>query len=212
MRLARTLILVLAATAACTAAHATHVTIEVKTAAGAAAVNAVVVVDAQTAVAAPARDRAVVDQVNKQFDPQINIVRTGSTIVFPNHDQIHHQVYSFSDAKRFELDLYAGSRNASEVFDKPGLVVLGCNIHDRMLAFVAVVDTPYFAKLSATGTGDFDLPPGRYTVSAWHPELGAVRKQTLNVEAAPANMTLTLAASPDYDPVAAWPETGSVSE
>ena len=212
MHTARTIILALMATAACATARAAHVTIEVRTPKGAAAGDAVVVVDAQDVAAAPARDKAVVDQVNKQFDPQINIVRTGATIVFPNHDQIHHQVYSFSDAKRFELDLYAGSRNASEVFDKPGLVVLGCNIHDRMLAFVAVVDTPYFAKLSATGTGDFDLPPGRYTVSAWHPELGAVRKQTLNVEAAPANVTLTLAASPDYDPVAAWPETGSVSE
>jgi len=202
----RTLILALTATAACTPARATHVTIEVRTPSGAAARDAVVVVDAQDGAAAPAHEKAVVDQVNKQFDPQITVVRTGSTIVFPNHDQIHHQVYSFSEARRFELDLYAGSRNASEVFGKPGLVVLGCNIHDRMLAFVAVVGSPYFAKLPANGTGDFDLPPGRYTVSAWHPELGAVHKQTLTVESAPAKVTLTLQAPPTYDPVSAWPE------
>jgi plastocyanin len=206
MHAIRTLAMALIATAAWTGARAARVTIEVRTPQGAAARDAIVVVDAQDAAEPPAHGKAVVDQINKQFDPQINVVRAGSTIVFPNHDQIHHQVYSFSEAKHFELDLYAGSRNASEVFDKPGLVVLGCNIHDRMLAFVAVVDSPYFAKLSATGTADFDLPPGRYTVSAWHPELGAVRKQTLTVGSVPAKMSLTLQGPPNYDPVAAWPE------
>jgi plastocyanin len=191
---------------ACNGARAAHVTVEVKTANGTAAAAAIVVIDAVDASAAPGHDKAVVDQVNKQFDPQINVVRTGSTIVFPNHDQIHHQVYSFSDAKRFELDLHAGSRNASEVFDKPGLVVLGCNIHDRMLAFVAVVDSPYFMKLPATGSGEFDLPPGHYTVSAWHPDLGVVAKQPLTVESQDSRVSLTLRASADFDPVAAWPE------
>jgi plastocyanin len=203
---APTILLVLIATAAWTAARAAHVTIEVKAPNGAAARDAIVVVDALDATASPTHDKAIVDQVNKQFDPQINVIRTGTTIVFPNHDQIHHQVYSFSAPKKFELDLYAGSRNATEVFDKPGLVVLGCNIHDRMLAFVAVVDSPFFAKLPASGAAEFDLPPGRYTVSAWHPEQGAVQKQSLNLEATPLRVTLTLRANGDYDPVAAWPE------
>jgi len=202
----RTFGLALIATAACAQARAAHLTIEVSAPDGTAARDAIVVVDAQDAVAGPAHDKASVDQVNKQFDPQINVIRTGSTIVFPNHDQIHHQVYSFSAAKRFELDLYAGSRNKSELFDKPGLVVLGCNIHDRMLAFVAVVDSPYFAKLPASGTAEFDLPPGRYTVSAWHPELGALSKQPVTVETPPARLMLTLQAPAGYDPVAAWPE------
>jgi plastocyanin len=210
MNAVRTLTLVLIAAAGCSEARAAHLTIEVRTSAGTAARDAVVVVDALDAAAAapalPGRDKAVVDQVNKQFDPQITVVQAGARIAFPNHDQIHHQVYSFSEAKRFELDLYAGSRNAGEVFGKPGLVVLGCNIHDRMLAFVAVVESPYFAKTSPAGTGDFELPPGRYTVSAWHPELGAVRKQTLTVESFPAKMTLTLQAPTSYDPVSAWPE------
>jgi plastocyanin len=202
----QTLKLALLVTAAWTTARAAHVTIEVKTPNAAAARDAIVVVDALDAAAAPAHDKAIVDQVNKQFDPEINVIRTGTTIVFPNHDQIHHQVYSFSAPKKFELDLYAGSRNSSEVFDKPGLIVLGCNIHDRMLAFVAVVDSPFFAKLPASGTAEFDLPPGRYTVSAWHPEQGAVRKQALNLEAVPTKVTLTLRTTPDFDPVAAWPE------
>jgi len=200
------LALALLTTAACISARAAQITIEVKSADGTAAHDAIVVVDALDAAAPPARGRAVVDQVNKQFDPQINVIRTGSTVAFPNHDQIHHQVYSFSAAKSFQLDLFGGSRNSSELFDKPGLVVLGCNIHDRMLAFVAVVDTPYFAKLPASGTSEFELPPGRYTVSAWHPELGALRKQPLTVAAVPSTLTLTLQASPSYDPVAAWPE------
>jgi plastocyanin len=206
LQASRRLSLALIAAAAFSQARAAHLTIEVRAPDGIAARDAIVIVDAQDAAAAPSHDKASVDQVNKQFDPQINVVRTGSTIVFPNHDQIHHQVYSFSAAKPFQLDLYAGSRDKSELFDKPGLVVLGCNIHDRMLAFVAVVDTPYFAKLPASGTAEFDLPPGRYTVSAWHPELGASPKQALTVEAPPARLMLTLQSRPAYDPVAAWPE------
>ena len=108
MRAVRTLTLALMATAVWTGARAAHVVIDVRTSTGTAAYNAVVVVDAQNATAVAAHDKAVIDQVKKQFDPQITVVRTGTAVTFPNHDQIHHQVYSFSGAKRFELDLYAG--------------------------------------------------------------------------------------------------------
>ena len=74
-----------------------------------------------------------VDQVDKQFVPFVKAVFIGSTIRFPNSDNIRHQVYSFSPAKKFELPLYSGTEAASVMFDKAGVVVLGCNIHDWMI-------------------------------------------------------------------------------
>jgi plastocyanin len=188
--------------------HAGSVTVTVKTRDGAAAADAIVVFDPLDAP--PPRQTSApvaIDQIKKQFVPLVTVVRTGTTIKFPNSDQIHHQVYSYSPAKpNFERDLYAGSTSAAEVFDKPGLVVLGCNIHDKMLAFVGVVDSPYFAKSSATGTASFDLPPGHYTVSAWHPELGNMRKRPVTVADAPANEVLVLDLPAGFDPQTAWPE------
>ncbi|MEQ8663064.1 MAG: methylamine utilization protein [Gammaproteobacteria bacterium] len=111
----------------------------------------------------------VVDQVDKQFAPRIAAIRVGDSVRFPNSDDIRHHVYSFSPAKSFELPLYHGMPTQPVVFERPGKVVLGCNIHDRMAAWVYVLDAPRFA-LSAHGTARFAaLPPGRYEVALWHP-------------------------------------------
>jgi hypothetical protein len=90
------------------------------------------------------------------------------------------------------------------VFDKPGLVVLGCNIHDKMLAFIAVVDSPYFAKIAASGTATVNLPPGRYGLRVWHPQLNKpVPTQTVEVQNAPLALLLNLDLQ-GVDAVAAW--------
>jgi hypothetical protein len=126
-------------------------------------------------------------------------------VKFPNSDQIRHQVYSFSPAKTFSLKLYAGSPATGIVFDKPGLVVLGCNIHDKMLAFVAVVDSPYFAKIDGTGSATLNLPRGRYHLRVWHPQLAAaVAAQSVDIQDAPLTLSLPLDLQGN-DPVAAWP-------
>lgn len=120
--------------------------------------------------AKPARG-AVIDQVNKEFVPYVTPVQTGTAIIFPNKDNIRHHVYSFSPAKTFELRLYSGVPASPVLFDKPGAVVLGCNIHDWMLAYVYVVDTPYFAK-TVNGNARIDgLPAGEYELRTWHPQL-----------------------------------------
>lgn len=119
--------------------------------------------------AAKASGKAVIDQVNKEFVPVLSVVQTGTSVVFPNRDNIRHHVYSFSPAKVFELKLYSGQPAAPVVFDKPGVVVLGCNIHDWMISYVVVVDTPYFGKTDASGTLRLDnLPPGEYELNIWH--------------------------------------------
>jgi len=123
--------------------------------------------------ARPAGDaQGVVDQINKTFVPYVTAARVGTLVRFPNSDNIHHHVYSFSPAKRFELPLYAGKSAPPVLFDKPGIVVMGCNIHDWMVGYVFVSDTPYFGKTEAKGSVQLrDLPAGEYLVRVWHPDM-----------------------------------------
>jgi hypothetical protein len=129
------------------------------------------------------------DQVDKQFVPYVKPILVGSTVRFPNSDNISHQVYSFSAAKKFELPLYSGTVAPPIVFDKPGVVVLGCNIHDWMIGYIYVSETPFFAKTGALGAVTLgDLPPGDYTVRIWHPNMdhaedSTVRHLTLSADA-----------------------------
>ena len=121
--------------------------------------------------AAPAA-REIVDQIGEEFVPRVKPILVGTPVFFPNKDNIRHQVYSFSPAKRFELPLYAGTPAKPVVFDKPGIVVLGCNIHDWMIGYIYVSESPYFAKTDADGKAVLaDLPAGGYRVRAWHPRL-----------------------------------------
>jgi plastocyanin len=144
---------------------------------------------------------AKIDQVNKEFDPLVSVIQTGTPVTFPNRDDIRHHVYSFSPAKPFELKLYSGKPAKPVVFDKAGVVVLGCNIHDWMVAYVVVVDTPYYGKTDASGKVKIDgLPPGDYDVKMWHyrvtsfNEMSAERR--LNVSANPATTTFTVELKP----------------
>jgi plastocyanin len=134
-------------------ALADPVTIAVTGAGGTPIEDAVVALDPLDALAPPSNTPAVavVDQIHKTFVPHIAVIRTGTAVSFPNSDRIRHQVYSFSPARSFNLKLYAGAAAPPVVFDHAGLVVLGCNIHDTMAAFVAVVDTPYFGRTDPKG-------------------------------------------------------------
>jgi plastocyanin len=111
---------------------------------------------------------AVMDQANNAFAPHVLVVQTGTSVLFPNNDVVSHHVYSFSDAKMFELGLYKGNVHPPLTFDKPGLVVVGCNIHDGMLGYILVVDSPYHAVSDEAGTLALEsLPPGEYALRIW---------------------------------------------
>lgn len=115
---------------------------------------------------------AVMDQRDQEFVPHVLAVRKGTLVRFPNSDDIRHHVYSFSPAKTFELRLYSGTQAEPVLFEKPGPVVLGCNIHDWMLGYIYVVDTPWFAKTDKDGQARIgNIPPGRYVLHVWHPRL-----------------------------------------
>ena len=104
---------------------------------------------------------------------------------------MRHHVYSFSPAKKFELKLYTGTPSNPVLFDRPGVAVLGCNIHDQMVGWIVVVDTPYYARTpAAPGRAQIDnVPPGTYALRTWHTRLpvGApAQEQTFTVPAAGA--------------------------
>jgi plastocyanin len=132
--------------------------------------NAVVFVQEPASLqpAAPASP-AIMDQFNKTFVPEMLPIAVGTQVRFPNRDQIRHHVYSFSRPKRFELPLYKGEDAPPVLFDKPGVVKIGCNIHDWMSAIILVLPNDHFAVTKEDGT--FTLPSlgaGTYTITAWH--------------------------------------------
>jgi hypothetical protein len=111
----------------------------------------------------------VMKQQNIAFVPHVLIVPVGATVSFPNLDRVRHHVYSFSKAKKFEIKLYGQDETKSVVFDKPGVIALGCNIHDTMSGFIVAVDTPYAAKTDAAGHAVIaDVPAGAASVQVWH--------------------------------------------
>lgn len=155
------------ATSAASAASLT-VTVEGE---GAGLEGALVSLHSPAARAAVRPMSAQMDQRQAEFVPHVLAVTTGSRVVFPNSDNFRHQVYSFSPAQRFELPLYSGRQAQPVVFDTPGVVELGCNIHDWMLGYVVVLDTPYFATTDAAGAARLEAPAGDYTLQVWHERL-----------------------------------------
>ena len=114
---------------------------------------------------------AIMDQVETQFSPHILVVQKDTQVRFPNSDSVKHHVYSFSQAKTFELQLYKELHANPLLFSKLGPVELGCNIHDWMLGYIFVVESPYFAKTDIKGNVTFELPDGEYQLDVWHPRI-----------------------------------------
>ncbi len=112
---------------------------------------------------------AVLDQRNREFIPHVLVVRSGTSVSFPNNDNIRHHIYSFSPIKRFEVKLYKDMPPNPIKFDMPGIAVLGCNIHDWMISYMFVTDSPYFTKTDQNGDWLLDVPGSTYKVSIWHP-------------------------------------------
>lgn len=139
--------------------------------------------------------QAEMGQAGKQFVPQVLVVPVGTAVDFPNRDTVRHHVYSFSPAKKFELKLYIGTPANPVVFDRSGIAVLGCNIHDQMVGWIVVVETPYYAMSDAQGRAVIDAPPGSYRLRSWHPGLpvgAAALDQALELGPAAQSVRLRL--------------------
>ncbi len=138
-RLTVTLLSMLAL-AASPLAEAASVQVQVKDAAGKPLADAVVyAIAGATLEAKPGKAPVSVEQIDREFVPYVTAIQVGTAVTFPNRDPILHHVYSFSPAKSFEIKLYTGKSPTEVVFDKPGVVTLGCNLHDRMTRNIVVV-------------------------------------------------------------------------
>jgi plastocyanin len=163
----------IAVSLACTLAQADPLSVTALQRDGKPLAGAVVTVEAESpGQAAPHPEHATMDQVDLAFVPDVLVVPVHSTVQFPNSDAISHQVYSFSSARRFQLPLYRGKPYPPVTFDQPGIITLGCNIHDNMLAYIVVTTANWFGRTDSHGKWTMPhLPAGRFRVRLWHPLL-----------------------------------------
>lgn len=183
--------------------HAGSLNVTVRDGKGMPVSDAVVFAKGNSGSSSRASKQATIDQINKEFVPYVTAVQVGTSIMFPNKDNIRHHVYSFSPAKKFELPLYEGTPAAPVLFDKVGFVTLGCNIHDWMIAYVAVLPTPYFQITGNDGRVSLrNLPGGQYTVEVWQPSLkGSPEQIAQHVDLAGdavEDLAFTLQLKPDF--------------
>jgi plastocyanin len=136
-------------------------------------VGAVVTAEPENGSVPPAPpQKAVMDQIDLSFVPDVVVIPVGSSVSFPNSDDVSHQVYSFSPARRFQLPLYRGKPHAPVLFDQAGIVTLGCNIHDNMVAYIVVTAAPFFGRTDERGGWTIpNVPEGAYRIKLWHPLL-----------------------------------------
>lgn len=134
-------------------------------------------------------------QQDVQFQPYVLIAPVGGTVSFPNLDRVRHHVYSFSRGNRFEIELFGRDATRTHAFTTAGVAALGCNIHDQMLAYVRVVDTPYAGKTNAAGEVTIPaIPAGAARLVVWHPQLntrGNEMPYTLTIGAGAGRQTAT---------------------
>lgn len=141
---------------------------------------------------AAARDSeqiAVMDQIDKQFFPHVLIVNAGQLVQFPNSDNIRHHVYSFSEPKPFEIKLYRGTPMSPELFEKSGIVILGCNVHDQMIGYIYVANNEITALTDENGIAVLQAPESE-EVQIWHARLS---------ESADRRMSMPLTKRDDND-------------
>ena len=177
-----------------TAAIAAPVAIVVRGADGAPLPGAVVSLDVPGAAAPTPRGTYAVEQRDIQFQPHVAIVPVGATVAFPNRDKVRHHVYSFSRPKKFDLKLYGREDTRTVTFDQPGVVALGCNIHDSMSGFLFVTATPFAAQTDAAGRVTFaNVPAGGATVRVWHPTIRAAGNSLAQpAQVGPSGLSTTL--------------------
>tara|TARA_B110000858_G_scaffold112419_2_gene128590 strand:+ start:7290 stop:8009 length:720 start_codon:yes stop_codon:yes gene_type:complete len=183
---------------------AQELTLHLTDADGAPVPDAVMELLSDTAVASTGTSmrEAQIDQVNKEFVPAVTAIVAGGSAGFPNSDHILHHVYSFSSAKTFDTPLYGSESNSQyrEIFDVPGVVEIGCNIHDWMLAYIYVGESELMAISDNTGVANLaNIPPGEYRLRVWHSRLAAPQnsiEQNFTIKAGGAEeieLTLKLA-------------------
>ena len=155
--------------------------------------DAVIEVISDTPQVGSNKSIAIMDQIDKTFVPGLLIVNQGQLVDFPNSDNIRHHVYSFSSAKQFELKLYADRPENPVVFDQPGVVVLGCNIHDVMVGYIYIAKDRRVVTTNEKGEASLPLVDQGTQITVWHAD------QTLTLEKRATFSTTSLTTLPGTD-------------
>jgi len=135
----------------------------------------------------PPAEPVIITQEGEEFSPYVTPVVAGTRVLFTNRDKVQHHVYSLSKTKRFDIPLFGAEAKPSVLFDQPGVVALGCNIHNWMSSYVVVVATPFFAKTPADGAVTLTgLPSGNYRLEIWHPRLASETRRDLTISSGEA--------------------------
>lgn len=120
---------------------------------------------------------AQVQQLDRRFMPDLVVVPMGATVAFPNMDPIFHNIYSLSKPKSFDLGNYDQGETRKVMFPKPGIVDVYCHLHPNMAATIVVTPNRWYARVDRSGQYRIpSVPPGQYTVVAWHKSAGFFRK------------------------------------
>jgi len=141
------------------------------------------------------RSHPQVHQRDLQFSPALTVVTTGTTVDFPNDDKVFHNVFSFSEASKFDLGLYKSGTSKSVTFRRPGVVNVYCNIHPEMISKIKVIDTTFYAVAGKDGKYRIaGVPPGSYPVVAWQAHGPEFRGQVTITGGGTATVNIELSA------------------
>jgi plastocyanin len=137
---------------------------------------------AKTVVQVPAAKAAiqVMEQTKRRFSPELLVVQAGSKVSFPNNDPIFHNVFSLSGPKTFDLGNYPKGDTRVVAFPEPGIVYVNCHLHSNMTATIVVAPNRWHARADPDGHFELpDVPPGKYTIVAWHKAAGFFRQPVI---------------------------------
>lgn len=198
----RYLLITISSLVLCLQAQAGTLAVSVSDSGGKLLADVAVYIEPQSPLAIEPADTVQIEQKNKAFLPFVNVVQTGTSVYFPNRDGIGHHVYSFSPTKNFQLPLSEQETTDSVLFDKPGVVTVGCNIHDWMVTYIYVVDTPFYAVTDSTGVVTISqIPDGNYTLRIWHPgsKSGSAMQKPISInDTGTLELDFSLDLKPEY--------------
>ena len=186
----------------CLPLHAGSLTVQVFNQKHQPLADAVIYLTSDETPAMPVNNHFEIEQKDKIFKPFVTVLPIGAKTMFPNRDGIGHHVYSFSPVKKFQLPLSEYESTDTVTFDQAGVVTVGCNIHDWMVAYIYVVDTPYYAKSVKDGAAMIDnVPDGDYEIHVAHPGMKSVTAMTKRIDMAvdtKASLEFSLDIKPEY--------------
>jgi len=143
----------------------------------------------------------VMEQRGREFNPHVMALSVGSTVAFPNFDNVFHNVFSTSPLGAFDLGIYKAGEAREYKFEKEGIIRIGCNLHSNMSAYLVVVSAPAYVVTDELGTYKFSrLAPGKYKLKAWSERSKAPITQDVTIKPGKNEINVGVAADAPKGP------------